>query len=387
MTKIKEINRIEELAEYRSAWRSLLSQTAGASFFQSLEWLESFWRHFGHSRKLRTLIVLGPDGPIGIVPLVVSRELTKVGSIRVLTYPLHDWGSYYGPIGPDAAVTLEAALAHVGRCRPDWYLIELRWGTPVDADSGRTEGAMRRAGLQAYKTVWDRTSMIDIPGTWDEYLASRSTKWKQNTRARERKLAQQGEVAYLRYRPKGTAFGDADPRWDLYEACENVALRSWQGSSATGTTLSHQSVRPFLRDVHAEAAKSGALDLNLLYFNDCPAAFAYNYHSGGSVCGLRVGYDAGLSTAGLGSVLYARMIEDGCARGDHEYDLGVGSPGAKKLILNRTAPIFRYSHFRATSPMAQVLRAKRWLQHRALDRDESLEMSGQTIRRRTAAMP
>ena len=40
MPNIKEINRIDELAEYRSAWQSLLTETAGATFFQSLDWLE-----------------------------------------------------------------------------------------------------------------------------------------------------------------------------------------------------------------------------------------------------------------------------------------------------------------------------------------------------------
>jgi CelD/BcsL family acetyltransferase involved in cellulose biosynthesis len=376
MPNIKEINRIDELAEYRSAWQSLLSETVGATFFQSLDWLESYWTHFGERRKLRVLIVSGQHGPIGIVPLAVSREATKVGSIRVLTYPLHDWGSFYGPIGPDPANTLKAALAHVSRCRPDWDMMELRWGHPEDADAGRTERAMREAGLQAYKTVWNRTAMIDIEGTWDEYLAGRSKKWQRNIRHWGRKLAEQGQVTHVRYRPKGKAFGEDDPRWDLYDSCEDISRKSWQGSSVTGTTLSHESVRPFLRDVHARAAKRGALDMNLLYVDGKPAAFAYNYHFEGSIYGLRAGYDARLSKAGLGNVLYARTIEDSFQRGDHTYDLGVGSLDVKKRFLNCIVPIFRYSHFRVASPVAQLLRTKRWLQHRALDRQESLALTG-----------
>ena len=376
MPSIQEINRIDELSAYRSAWQSLLSETVGATFFQSLEWLESYWNHFGRDRKLRILIASDQDRPIGIVPLVVSREATKVGSIRVLTYPLHDWGSFYGPIGPDPATTLKAALAHVARSRPDWDVMELRWVSPEDAAAGITERAMQEAGLQAYKTVWNRTAMIDIEGTWDEYLAGRSRKWRRNTRRWERELAEQGPVTYLRYRPKGTAFGEDDPRWDLYDACEDIARRSWQGSSLTGTTLSHESVRTFLRDVHARAAERGALDVNLLYVDGEPAAFAYSYHFHGSVYGLRLGYDAGRSKAGLGNVLYARMIQDSFGRGDRAYDLGVGSKDAKKRILNRIVPIFRYSHFRITSPVAQLLRTKRWLQHRALDRQESLTLTG-----------
>jgi CelD/BcsL family acetyltransferase involved in cellulose biosynthesis len=376
MPNVKEINRIDELAAYRPQWQSLLSETIGATFFQSLEWLESYWSHFGNRCKLRTLIVSGEHGPIGVVPLVLSREPTKVGSIRVLTYPLHDWGSFYGPIGPHPAATLKAALAHVNRRRPDWDVMELRWVNAEDADAGRTEQAMREAGFPAYKTVWNRTAMIDIEGTWDDYLAGRSKKWRRNIHHWDRKLAEQGRATYLRYRPRGKASGEDDPRWDLYDACEDIARKSWQGSSVTGTTLSHESVRPFLREVHAQAAERGALDLNLFCLDGKPAAFAYNYHLGGSVYGLRSGYDAEFSKAGLGNLLYARIIEDSFRRGDHTYDLGVGSFEAKKRLLTRIVPIFRYSHFRATSPAAQLLRTKRWLQHRTLDREESSALAG-----------
>ena len=57
MSEVIEINRIEDLAPYRLIWNSLLPQTRGASFFQSLDWLESYWRHFGQEQKLRVLIV------------------------------------------------------------------------------------------------------------------------------------------------------------------------------------------------------------------------------------------------------------------------------------------------------------------------------------------
>ena len=119
--------------------------------------------------------------------------------------------------------------------------------------------------------MWDRTAVVDLAGTWDEYLASRPAKWRNNFRRQERKVCEQGHVGYLRYRPLGEAKGDGDPRWDLYDACEGLARRSWQGTSTTGTTLSHESIRPYLRETHAAAARVGALDLNLLLIGGPPA--------------------------------------------------------------------------------------------------------------------
>jgi len=94
MPTVCEVNHIEGLDDYRAAWHALLAQTPRASFFQSLEWLEAYWRHFGKHQKLRVLMVLDGGRPVGILPLVVRWETTKVGRLRFLTYPLDHWGRF-----------------------------------------------------------------------------------------------------------------------------------------------------------------------------------------------------------------------------------------------------------------------------------------------------
>lgn len=364
MTDVREINQIEALGDYRAVWRSLLEETPHATFFYSLEWLEIYWRHFGAGQKLRVLVVSSGGQPIGILPLVVLAERTKIGRMRMLTYPLHDWGSFYGPLGPDPVRTLTAGLEYIRDSRRDWDAIELRWSGAASSDRQQAGGAMRAAGLQAYQTLWNRTAVVDLADGWEGYLASRSAKWLHNVDRLERRLSRQGELTHVRHRPRGAAVGDADPRWDLYDACEDLARRSWQGSSTTGTTLSHASIRPFLREVHAAAAECGAVDLNLLLLGGQPLAFVYNYCWHGSVYGLRAGYDATLSRDGPGNVLYLRILRDSCQRNDRFYDLGVGSLPAKRHLLSRTLPIFRFGHYPLSVPRAQVLRLRRWMQQR-----------------------
>ena len=104
MAHVREINDIDELVHYRLVWKNLLAQTRRPSFFQSLEWLEVFWKHFGQGRRLRVLVVYEGDEPLGIFPLVVQTERTRAGSVRVLTYPLDGWGSFFGPVGLNAAI-------------------------------------------------------------------------------------------------------------------------------------------------------------------------------------------------------------------------------------------------------------------------------------------
>jgi CelD/BcsL family acetyltransferase involved in cellulose biosynthesis len=357
--EVLEINDLEQLAGYRLVWRHLLAQTRGANFFQSPDWFEAYWRHFGAGQRLRTLVVQGSEGHLGILPLVVREERTKLGSMRVLTYPLHDWGTFFGPIGPHPTATLLAGLAHIRRTERDWDVVDLRWVHRDGADARRTSHSMQSLGLNAYEQRWTEASIVDLRGTWDQYWSERDSHWRNNVRRAEKKLAAHGPIEYVRYRPVGAAAGQADERWDLYDECEELARSSWQGSSGSGTTLSHEAVRDYLRDAHASAVHAGGADLNLLLVDGRPAAFAYNYHYRGHVFGLRLGYDPNVAQAGAGHVLMARMLADSFNRGDHTFDLGPGSLAAKRYWKTSVEIGYRYTHFAPTGPRAQLLRLSR----------------------------
>ncbi len=365
MTSVREINAIGELAPYRSAWTELLSHTKDASFFQTLEWLELYWKYYGHDKRLRVLLIMEKEALLGIVPLVVLRDKSRIGPIRFLTYPLSSWGSFYGPIGPDTETILEAGLSHIRRTPKDWDVLELRFVDAEGTDGGATERALKTAGLRAYQTTQGEASLIDMSVSWDDFLASKSKNWRKSFRFWERKLGQQGEIQFVRYRPRGEAHGESDPRWDLYDTCLALSEKSWQSSSPDGTTLCHPEVREFLRETHAVAARLGAADMALLLLNGIPLAFGYNYYWNHNLVGLRVGYDPiAAAKSGAGSLLKAYIVRDGFERGDRVYDMGPGSMDIKRHLRTRTATIFRYSYFDSLSPRLQLMRLKRWFDQR-----------------------
>ena len=361
--RVVEVNDIHELANYRLAWDSLLAQSPQSNFFQTLDWLTVYWKHQGEGCRLRALVVQVRGKTIGFLPLVVRNERTKVGQLRVLNYPLHDWGSFYGPIGPNPTATLLAGLGHIRRTARDWDVLDLRWIDEETSDRGRTLRALEAKGFSAFRDEWSTSAVIDLTtgGGWDAYWAGRTTKWRTNVRRNERRLAELGDVRHVRYRPLGAAHGDDDPRWDLYGVCEDIALRSWQGDSSTGTTISHQSIRSLLRDAHEAATRAGGVDLNLLYVNDVPVAFNYGYHYQGQLFGLRMGFDRATGADGAGSVLLYRMIQDSFARGDRVFDLGADYLDCKRPWLTRIATSYRYSHYPPGISRAQIIHAKRWV--------------------------
>lgn len=362
MTSVEEINDFAELETLSEAWRSLLTQTPGATFFQTLDWLQTWAQHNRQNATPRVLVVSDAGRVAGIVPLIIRSEPRKIGHVRVLTYPLDDWGSFYGPIGPRPAEALAAATRHIARTKRSaagaWDLFDLRWIDATSSAAEYTPAALQQAGFSAYRGLRNTTAVIRLTGTWDEFMAGWTTKFRNNYRRHERRLAELGDSEYVHYRPRGILAGDADPRWNLLEECLAVAAQSWQGQSQTGTTLSHAVIQPFIRDAHQTAANIGALDLHLIRVNGQPVAFAYNYHYQGSVFGLRIGFVPEYSKVGLGNLMYAYAIRSAFEYQDHVYDMGPGSLEVKRFLATDYLPIWQFTHYRTLAPLAQALRLK-----------------------------
>ncbi|MFI4852429.1 MAG: GNAT family N-acetyltransferase [Gimesia chilikensis] len=352
---IIEINEINGLIQFCNDWNRLLAATPGGNFFQSFNWLKVYWQHFHQKQFLRVFVVREAGEVTGIVPLCVRRIKTKMGTCSILTYPFDDWGSFYGPVSANPEATLNCVLKYVQQTQRDWDLIDLRCVDTDGFDGGATERALDAAGLACAKFEWSQTYYVDLQQNWDDYLATRSGKARQTFRRAEKRVAEEGTVEYLRYRPRGEKCGESDPRWDLYDTCEEIASNSWQGSSTTGTTLSHEDVAQYFRDTHESAARFGSVDLNLLYLSGQPAAFIYNYVHQGIVYSLRMGFNPDISNKGLGRLLMGQMLRDSMERGDRIYDIGPGSPDAKKYWYTSVENSYRYVHYSSESKKAKML--------------------------------
>ncbi|TWT30079.1 GNAT family N-acetyltransferase [Blastopirellula retiformator] len=371
MTDVIEVNDISELVAYSAVWKTLFNRMPRATFFQTLPWLLAYWKNFGGQQRLRVLITYASGEPIGILPLIVRDERTRLGSFRVLTYPLADWGSFYGPIGPDGAATLAIGLRYIAQSPRDWDLLDLRWIEMDAVDRGRTANAFRLAGMTPLITPWKEVSMVDLPDSWEDYLKTRKTKFRQNVR----RLMRRGElsgITFHRYRPAPSPAGSMDESWALLDECIDLAARSWQGASQTGTTLSHQGVRDYFHDSHEAATRLGMLDIGYLRQADRMVAFGYKYHHQGEVQAMRVGHDPELQTEGLGTLQYAHGLRDSIEVGDRRFDFGPNHLEVKANWRTSLATSYRVCYHSQWMLRAQALRWHRWLKFRRNPTPESI---------------
>ncbi|MDP6553668.1 MAG: GNAT family N-acetyltransferase [Pirellulaceae bacterium] len=351
---VRLVDSPDDLADLRDDWDRLLAETPRATFFQTLDWLTVYWRHHGDSQQLRVFVVQDGTRPIGILPLAVYWEKSRIGTARVLGYPLDNWGTSFGPIGPQPRETLVSALSWLRRRPRDWDVLDLRWAEGPVATA--TETSLQQVDLSAVRCATCELSWIDLSDGWGRYWASRTSKLRNNVRRSEKRLASDGRLDSIHCRPTAT-----DPRWDLYQQCEQVAARSWQAAVASGNTLTDAPVQRFLRDVHRAAVDRHAASINLLTLNDEPIAFSYDYVFQNGVYGLRTGFDPAFAQAGPGAVLLARSLRDGCQHGDRTFDLGETPSAYKTKWRTRASTSSRFCHYPRLAWRAQALRWKRQL--------------------------
>ena len=188
--RVEQIDDPNQFAGLREEWNKLALKTESAQFFQTHDWLTVYWKHYGQDQRMRILLVRDNDRIIGIVPLVIRYERRQVGNLATLTYPLDDWGSFYHPITTDAARTMSAVVHYLNQNQKDWQLLSWRWCDSNHPATTAIEAAMADAGMRTFDSVRETSAIIDLPPSYDDYLAQRGSKFRNNvkrwTRRRQR---------------------------------------------------------------------------------------------------------------------------------------------------------------------------------------------------------
>ena len=345
MFQVTDINDLQELDSLRATWQSLLLKTPNYSFFHTLEWLETAWGHYPLPQKLRVMLVERDGKPVGIVPLCVRTERRKVGACRILTYPLNDWGTFYGPIGAEPQLAFRAAIEHVARTSRDWDFIDLRWVDQAAPEFMSIGESLRAAGYDFIVRPRMEVRLVCMTDGWDAYVQTRSRNWRQKMRRDVEGLGRKsGEVKLLRYRPAAGAGTDAQHD-EIYDICASIAAHSWQSEAGSQSTLSSPRVRDLLRELHRQAGRLGMLDTNILTVGDRPVAFNYNYLAENRTYGLRSGFDQTAGLENCGKILIFKMLEDAFERGDAEYSFGPGRQPHKDRFATGMRYAYTFRHY------------------------------------------
>jgi CelD/BcsL family acetyltransferase involved in cellulose biosynthesis len=296
-------------------WEELFRADPEATPFTSPQWARAWWRTFGGSGRPWIVAVRENGQLVGLAPFILRRR----GPLRVLGRPgSHPSQDVLAPsqLRPDVAETVAAEI--VSR-RKEWDLMAVSC-FPEDS---AIERSMRQRGLRLRQRRTATYPRIELPGSFDEYLATLPRKRRSNLRRHLRRL-DDGELE-LRRVSEPAAIGAAIDRW------HTLKLNWWEAKEDT--------------EIHAAQRGPGFAgflrDLMLLMI---PAGLGevWELRHSGQVVGVEIslldrrtfyswegGHDLGVAHLGPGKVAIGEGIRVSIAAGRRYYDMMRGGESYK----------------------------------------------------------
>jgi CelD/BcsL family acetyltransferase involved in cellulose biosynthesis len=279
---VERISTWPQIAAIGAEWNAL----AGDMPFRTWDWLATWWKHYGGQRNgERELFVLAvyadvdertSDGArrlVGIAPWYVDRTaiqgnvLRWLGTGEVCTDHL---SLICKP--EDAELVATAVAVALNSEYDDWDRIDL---TGVDADDAAIEKlmeALASRNCDISKQPSDSCWVLDLPASWDEYLAGISKSHRKQLRQLERRVLESNRVVWHRVE----SVEDLSVAWDVLV---DLHQRRRQSLAEPGCFASHM-FHAFHREVVELLLERGQLRISWMELDGTPAAAEYHLAGG-----------------------------------------------------------------------------------------------------------
>jgi CelD/BcsL family acetyltransferase involved in cellulose biosynthesis len=303
-----------------------------------------WWRHFGGRRRLHVSICRDETGKaVAVLPLCVSGWL-----VRRLRFIGHGPADQLGPVCDPADLELVGATLSASLSQRVWP-----WHVFV-ADRLSGEHDWDRI-LSARAQEREASPLLPIGGLeWDQFLAARSSNFREQVRRRERKLAREHDIRF-RLANHDTLEHDFDTLVALHE-------QRWGKRSPTfaGPLLE------FHRDFARLALERGWLRLWTLEADGSPVAAWHGFRFAGNDSYYQSGRDPAWDRYRVGFVLLSHTIREAFNDGLIEYRMLRGGESYKNRFASEEHEVTTMIRARGIGPPASVLAsiARRLLPYR-----------------------
>ncbi len=313
---------VRELDQYAApglaaTWQRLAEATPGASVFQSAEWVQSWGETVGAARRPLVLLVEEAREPIGLLAgCRAGRRLELAGGAGVS-------GDHLGALcrTEDEARVITALLEH----------IEAEAGcdalafTALD-DEGPLLARLRDRAAERGWTVTERPAevlpYVDLPDTWEAFVAGLSANMRYHVRRRRRAFDAQADSAVCVARASDEVAAALERLFDLH-------ARRWQRDHRAGNFGNPQK-RAFLHAFCRRAAERGWTRAWRLEAGGQTVGVLLAFHYGRTASFYQMGWDPAAPIASPGVVLLAASIAGAIGEGLRCYDFLRGDEEYKR---------------------------------------------------------
>ncbi len=300
----------EDFETLEAPWNDLLAAVPYPSVFLTPVWQRTWWRHLGGG-ELHLLSIRKGDKVVGIAPLVRQNgHLGLLGGKDVVDY--RDLVLEPGLEAPALAALLDYLA------RQDWRELELASLPEGSRALELLPGLAKARGLAVEQTLEDVCPRIELPTTWEDYLASLSKKDRHELRRKLRRLYGASEVKHYVVRDLE---GIAQGMDDFFRL-----LRDSREDKAEFLTPHREA---FMRAMAIALAQEGHLYLFFMEVSRVKVAATVCFFYAGQLSLYNSGYDPAYSSLSVGLLLKALCIREAIERGAAVFDFLRGAEAYK----------------------------------------------------------
>ncbi len=337
-------------------WDALLERSNVRTPFMSWDWMHQWWLHSRESTQLSIGVARDHQGAVlGIAPLCVNRlGGGPRGMLRHLTF-LGGAGhicseglDFIVSAGQEERITL--LLCQVfARTRLGWDVIDL----PVIHDESPNRPIFEKA-LRAFDRSGARnpphlSHSLELPGSWEDYLASVSGNRRNDHRSKWRKFSQQHAGRALQ---AGRDIGIEAAMDALF------SLHGMRFSPAESTFLAPDA-QAFHRAIARRWIDDGRVMVSLLEVDGKLAAARHGFVWNNRYWDYQSGFDDTHAALSIGNLNLAWTVQNAILRGLSEYDHLSGDQPYKRAWSSRVRHLHHLEAFNPRSPAAIVFRLVR----------------------------
>ncbi|MDO8689599.1 MAG: GNAT family N-acetyltransferase, partial [Dehalococcoidia bacterium] len=304
-------------------WDGLLEHDVARNIFLTPQWQELCWRNLhDESWELFLFSVRGGNDPLGIAPLRRRGDtICFIGNAEVSDYL--DFILKKGEEETFYQVLLDTLKAE------DWATLDL---CSLSASSPTLKHLPPMAlSLGFSVTVEEETvaPAMDLPSSWDEYLASLDKKERHELRRKARRMAANVSPRYYSLEGQELNHGMDD------------FLRLHRVSKDDKAIFMNEQMEGFFRAMAARFAEEGWARLYFLEANEERVATALCFQYGNESLLYNSGFDPAYGWLSVGLLLKSYCIQDAIESGKKRFDFLRGSEHYKYELGGVDMPVYR----------------------------------------------
>jgi CelD/BcsL family acetyltransferase involved in cellulose biosynthesis len=311
---VERIETIDDFANLRNEWNSLLEASRSQCVFLTHEWLFTWWKHLAGTRTLSIFTARENGRLAGFLPLAMRRAQYS----RMIPRSLEFIGS--GLVGSDyldavaapgcEQEVIKAFSSHLSRAGMVLHLTAIRRGASVVADLASHLG---RSGWSVSDSAINICPYLDLRGqTWETYLSMLGSSQRYNFNRRLKNLKNNFDLRLDIEQTATSAQAALDIVIDLHR-------KRWASKPQSEAFQDAQTVA-FHREFVDLAAAQGWLRLLVIRIDGVPAAALYGLRYGDVFYFYQSGFDPAWSRQSVGLVTMGLAIRSAIEEGVAEYD-------------------------------------------------------------------